>query len=340
VNDVDALLLFRLQSGIPLLSHPFRSVGATLNLPEDEVLTRLAEYRQQGLVRRVGGVFNAVQFGYQSALCGLAVPVDQLDSVVAHLKPHQGITHCYTRSARPDGSVEAICLENDILVPNLWFTLSVPASEFDVHITHLQGLIPYPIRVAPATQRFKVQVVLDPSSIGRESASNTPDELPLQGTQAVHTTHWERRLVRLLQNEMPLVLEPWKQIAEQLESNEATVLATLNAWQKSGALRRVALLARHQKIGFQANAMCAWDLPSDRIEACGMALAAHREVSHCYERTKFPGFPFNLYAMIHSDTMVNLRTLADQLAKQLHSPRGLLFVSGKEYKKTSLKLFE
>jgi len=339
ISELDGRILHGLQAGIPLCSRPFAALGQRWGLAESEVIDRIELFRQQGIVRRVGGVFNAVQFGYQSALCGIAIPANQIDSVVATLVPHPGITHCYTRSARSDGSVEPICIQEKIPVPNLWFTLSVPSSEFAKQVEQLQANIPYPIRVAPATHRFKVQVVLDPSALGNPEKSGIPEEIPLQGTEIVTPNSWEKCLLRFVQKEIPLVPEPWQAIATTIGASEELVLRTLGNWQQIGALRRIALLARHQKMGFQSNAMCTWDIPKERVETSGLLLAGRREITHCYERSTFPGFPYNVFAMIHSDTESSIRNLAHHLSELIAQPLGLLFVSVQEYKKTSLVLF-
>ena len=332
-------LLYLLQAGIPLSERPFADLGAPLDLTSEQVLQQVEAFRAQGLVRRIGGVFNAVQFDYQSALCGIAASLDRLEDVVATLKPQPGITHCYSRSARLDGSVEPVCEDGFHPIPNLWFTLSVPREDFDATLASLQAHIPFPIRVAPATRRFKVQVVLDPAKLREPTAQSTPDEIPFAGTEIVKPSEAEKRLIRALQEDIPMVEQPWNAIAASVGMETSTVLSTLQRWKACGALRRVALLARHQKMGFSANAMCTWLVPEDQVETIGLKLAGRSEVTHCYRREPFDGFRYNLFAMIHSDTEAHVRALAQELSAYAGVMLGILFMSAQEYKKTSLKLF-
>jgi DNA-binding Lrp family transcriptional regulator len=67
---------------------------------------------------------------------------------------------------------------------------------------------------------------------------------------------------------------------------------------------------RHQKSGFQANAMTAWQVDEDRIEAVGKIMASFREVSHCYRRDPADGWPYNLYTMIHGKSEADCRNTA------------------------------
>jgi hypothetical protein len=60
------------------------------------------------------------------------------------------------------------------------------------------------------------------------------------------------------------------------------------------------VIVRHRPLGYTANAMVVWDLPEDRIDAAGLALAALPGVTLCYRRRTVPGvWPYALYSMIH-----------------------------------------
>lgn len=320
----DAGLILALQKGIHLEAEPFGAQPETL-------FKRIQEFRENGLIRRIGSVFNVSQLGYKSALCGITVPENALDSIASILSLYSGITHCYLRDPGPSASA----------LPNLWFTLSTPGGVFDATLQRIQQECKLPIRVAPAIQKFKVQVVLDPNQIhGQKRARQDEEsEIPFVGTQVITPTPKEQALIVKLHEEFPLCRRPFAQIAESCGYTEDSLLALLKFWKEIGVLRRIAVLARHQKLGFKANGMCTWQIPPERIQQAGMTLAARKEVTHCYERVSFLDFPYNLYAMIHSDTEEHLRNLAADLSQELGFTLGKLFLSVKEYKKTSLVPF-
>jgi DNA-binding Lrp family transcriptional regulator len=332
-SEIDSALILSLQRGIPLDCEPYATVGRPFGLSSAEVLEKIATFREQGYIRRIGAVFNVSQLGYRSALCGITVPIEVIDSVVARLLPYPGITHCYLRDP---GSPQAS-------LPNLWFTLSTLGERFDETLLELQHQIQFPIRVAPATRKFKVQVVLDPAQLSVAQAipkSEEPDsELPWMGTEFVCTNEQERRLIVLLHQDFPADPHPYSLIAAKTGYSEAELLKILENWKSLGALRRIAMLARHQKLGFNANAMCTWQVSADRIIEAGTRLASRKEITHCYERPPFEGFPYNLFAMIHADTEPHVRALAQDLSEYIGEPLGRLFLSVKEYKKTSLVPF-
>jgi len=333
-------LLYALQKGLPLVEEPFQVIGAGLGLTSSEVFSQIETFQKDGIIRRVGAVFNATQFGYKSALCGIAVPEPELEKIARLFANHSGVTHNYARSARPNGSLEPLCEDGTNKIPNLWFTLSVPQWDFDAEIKKLQEQIAYPIRIAPATERFKVQVVLDPAALKTSSISlSTADEIPLVGTEVMETSAQDREFIRRMQVDFPLVEKPYHSLAHAVGMAPQEALAKLQHWKNTGALRRVALLARHQKMGYHANAMCVWKAPEDQIKDLGQRLAARREITHCYRREPFAGFPYNLFAMIHAGDTEALQTLAQEISNLIQVPLGHLFVSAHEFKKTSLTVF-
>lgn len=337
----DALLL-DLQNGIPLQEHPFQLLGQKYGISAQQVIDYIHECQEAGIVRRIGAVLNAMQFGYQSALCGIAVPSEQLNTIADILKPHAGITHSYARCANPNGSLEPICEDGINQVPNLWFTLSVPKQEFSTEINKLSAQIPYPIRVAHATERFKVQVVLDPKALYKDQKELASEigEVPFIGTEIIETNASQKALIKRLQGPFPLIDNPWKQIASELGNfTESEILQHINEWKSKGALRRIGILARHQKMGFQANAMCVWNVSESQISTIGKKLATRKEITHCYRRNPFAGFNYNLYAMIHARDMDTLKSLSEELSSSISTPLGHLFVSAQEFKKTSLVVF-
>jgi len=56
----------------------------------------------------------------------------------------------------------------------------------------------------------------------------------------------------------------------------------------------------HYKLGYTANGMSVWDVADDRVDALGEQVGALAGVSHCYRRPRhLPGWPYNLFAMLH-----------------------------------------
>ncbi|WP_435924769.1 siroheme decarboxylase subunit alpha [Paenibacillus sp. DYY-L-2] len=109
----DRALLNRLQEGLPLVERPWDALGGELGMAGDEVIRRLAKLKEEGLVRRVGGVFNPSKLGFSGRLYAMAVPEELFYDVAAVVNGYKGVTHNYRRQSRL----------------NMWFTLSARSEE-------------------------------------------------------------------------------------------------------------------------------------------------------------------------------------------------------------------
>jgi DNA-binding Lrp family transcriptional regulator len=148
----------------------------------------------------------------------------------------------------------------------------------------------------------------------------------------------EKELVRHLDQQIPLTERPFLQISERIGISEEKLLSILRRWKEQGALRRIGAILYHRRAGFIANAMCVWPV-SEEILSAGTCVAGHPEVTHCYQRPRLEAFPFDLYAMIHTGNRSETEALFDRISETCGLSGGELFVSGREFKKSSMKYF-
>jgi DNA-binding Lrp family transcriptional regulator len=227
----------------------------------------------------------------------------------------------------------------------LWFTLSVLGERFGAELQAMRERVaPRELLVLPAIRRFKINVVFDlrkkqrrqeevPALASDESAGARWDGVAREFTEA------EKALVRAMQGNIPVQAEPFSAPAVEAGWKPEDALDALQEWDESGVLRRVALICRHRRIGFRANGMCTWRVPEDEGPEVGRKLAGHPEVTHCYQRVCVPEFPYNVYAMIHSGAWEDTRALFDEISDELGLEDGMLFLSTREFKKTSPRPF-
>lgn len=149
----------------------------------------------------------------------------------------------------------------------------------------------------------------------------------------------EKELVRLLQDDIPLTPAPFADIGASVGMSEDEVLAKVREWLDDGTIRRFGAMIRHQRLGYKANSMTAWDVPDERAEEVGRILAQASEVSHCYQRPRADNWDFNLFAMIHAATADECRDVADDLARRIGIDNYDLLFSSREFKKVSMRYF-
>ena len=153
--------------------------------------------------------------------------------------------------------------------------------------------------------------------------------------------HLDFQLIKATQEGLPLVPRPYHQLAEQLGVSVEEVKTRLQNWLDSGAIRRIAAVPNHYRMGYTANGMSVWDLPDEVAEELGEQVGALDFVSHCYLRPRhLPMWPYNLFAMVHGKTREEAMEKVEKIQKLLGSHlRGhqVLF-SRKILKKTGFRL--
>lgn len=149
----------------------------------------------------------------------------------------------------------------------------------------------------------------------------------------------EQALVRYLQDDIPLAPRPFADIGVEVGLTEDEVLERIREWKADGTIRRFGAMVRHQKLGYKANAMSAWDVPDERAEEVGGILAAADEVSHCYQRPRADNWNYNLFAMIHGASEEECRRVAQELSRRTGQEEYTLLFSSREFKKVSMRYF-
>ncbi len=152
-------------------------------------------------------------------------------------------------------------------------------------------------------------------------------------------TDLQRKIIASVQQDIPVISRPYRQIAAALDISEERLLAELQTLCDRGVIRRFGATLRHQQSGYRANAMAAWQVDESRIEEVGSTMASFAAVSHCYRRDPTDQWPYNLYTMIHAADRRSCRETARTMAEAVGIDRYTLLFSVRELKKTSMQYF-
>lgn len=319
--------LYVLQRPWPLVTRPLAVLAECLNTQEEVLHSFIDRLRAEGLVRRVGGVFDARRLGYRSCLYAIrATDPSQLAVAAEAVSSHPGVTHSYIRGWPKDFTHPSVVPSDYVGYPNLWYTLSAHSAHFAEAAASLERFQPIPF---PALTRYKIDVVFDLRT--RDRDERTEYQSPQIVAEPATISEAQQAIVRRYQDDTQNLLEPF----------EEADLPQLRAWQEDGTLRRFGLLLYHRVTGFAANGMCCWQVPVSEVDTFGRRLAAAPEVTHCYARPAHDAFPFTLYAMIHKTSWQEAMETFDELthfAGLIDRPRKIFF-STHEYKKSSLRFF-
>lgn len=158
-------------------------------------------------------------------------------------------------------------------------------------------------------------------------------------TEIVEIEELDRKIIRLLQGEFPLVAEPYKVLAEELGITEEALLARIETMREEKKIRKMGAVLRHREVGFTSNCLCVWNVPDERVDEVGGRMAEHPRVSHCYDRNRTPDWPYNLYTMIHGYSREECEVIAAELAATAGIEERCMLYTKKEWKKASMRYF-
>ncbi|MGE6528993.1 nitrite reductase [Pseudomonas sp. NPDC077382] len=149
-----------------------------------------------------------------------------------------------------------------------------------------------------------------------------------------------RRLVALTEGGLPLVEDPWGWLAERLEISVEATLELLQRLQAEGAIRRIAAVPNHYRLGYRHNGMTVWDVDDAEIARLGPLIGAQPFVSHCYRRPRQEGWHYNLFAMVHGRSAEQIDAYRAEIRQLLGSAcrADEMLVSSRILKKTGLRV--
>ncbi|MGD9785632.1 MAG: Lrp/AsnC family transcriptional regulator [Hyphomicrobiaceae bacterium] len=108
LDDIDRVLINRLQDGIPLTAQPFAALADELGQEEMQLILRIDSLVASGVLTRFGPFFDAAAIGGAFCLCAMAVPRERFDDVAGIVNSYDAVAHNYER----DHSL------------NMWFVLA------------------------------------------------------------------------------------------------------------------------------------------------------------------------------------------------------------------------
>lgn len=314
MEALDQKILEIVQDGFPLEERPYAALGRLLGVSEEEAFDSVERLRKSGVIRRLGGVYDSRRLGYISRLCTGVVGANELESFAAAVDKIPAITHNYVRRH----------------AYNVWFTV-IARSESEIQET-VRGLEAetalHDAHVLSASKMFKINTVMKAAS-GQATESKVVDKLDSKGAEPFVPEAKDRRRINLLCQDIPHTKTPFSDLGIDV----AEIRGDLDR----KIIRRFGAVLRHQQAGFDANAMVC--LAVADTERAGALLAEDPHVSHCYERSPFEGFPYNVYAMFHGQSEAELEQSICSAVSALNGPDHAVLTSLKELKKTSFVYF-
>jgi DNA-binding Lrp family transcriptional regulator len=97
MNDLDRRIINNLQGGFPLSERPFLEAAQKLGMDERELIDRIEQLLETGVLSRFGPMYHAERLGGGLTLAALAAPAECFDAVAELVNAHPEVAHNYER---------------------------------------------------------------------------------------------------------------------------------------------------------------------------------------------------------------------------------------------------
>lgn len=147
LDEIDKRLLQLIQDEFPITRRPWKELGEKLNITEDEVLSRLRNLYNKGIIRKIGPVIESRKLGLNaSTLIAMKVPETEIERIARIINDYEIVSHNYLREHKY----------------NLWFTITTSdEKELRKVLREIQrrtGIPDTDILDLPTVRRFKIDV--------------------------------------------------------------------------------------------------------------------------------------------------------------------------------------
>ena len=299
LSAFDKRLCNELQTGLPIHERPFAIIARILKTSEAKILKRTQALVKIGVIRRLGVSINWRAIGKASTLVAAHIKQEDLKKVVSAVNKFKGVSHNYLREHHY----------------NLWFTLRADSQkDIDAILKKLSKRFGVAFNTLPVERIFKLDARFDATSDGKRLLPVRC--LPRRSVaKPGPLCSIDEHILNGLQEGLKVVKRPFDFISDdKFEIYDG--LLHIAGMIDSGIINRLGAMVNHNKLGFTANAMFVCKAKKSQAIEIGEKLAALGIVSHCYERKRSKGWPYNIFAMMHGSNMVDIRKAVERFVKK------------------------
>lgn len=98
MDDIDKKIINHLQGGFPVCESPYQLVAEQLALTESELIKRIENLLDTGILSRFGPLYHAEQMGGALTLAAVKAPEQQFDRIAGIINAFPEVAHNYERN--------------------------------------------------------------------------------------------------------------------------------------------------------------------------------------------------------------------------------------------------
>ncbi|HUW63110.1 MAG TPA: AsnC family transcriptional regulator [Spirochaetia bacterium] len=125
----------------------------------------------------------------------------------------------------------------------------------------------------------------------------------------------DRRLLNLIQDDLPLVAKPYRALADALQVSEEDVIARLSRLRERRVIRRLGAIFDSRRLGYQG-VLCALRVPAEQLEQAAAVVNSYPGVTHNYLRDHNYNMWFTLLAPSPAALAAKVREIRERTANE------------------------
>ena len=146
MDNIDCDIINTLQDGFPICTSPYKRVAQGLNISEQELLSRLENLLESGILSRFGPMYHAEHMGGALSLAAIKAPEKDFDTLADIINAFPEVAHNYAR-------------EHTL---NMWFVLATETPEqIQQVISKIEAMTGLTVYNMPKIQEYFVGLKLE-----------------------------------------------------------------------------------------------------------------------------------------------------------------------------------
>ena len=125
-------------------------------------------------------------------------------------------------------------------------------------------------------------------------------------SSSINLDETDRIILQILQDDFPIVQEPWLEISKRLNISEGEVMLRLKRLIEAGAIVKIGPVFDGSRIGLKAATLVAMRVPKNKVNEVARVINEYDNVSHNYEREDEYNVWFTLAASSNSELAMML----------------------------------
>lgn len=141
MDELDRAIINELQGDFPICDHPFAVAAARLQITEQELISRIDDLLQRGILSRFGPMYHAERMGGSLSLAAMKIPDSDFERVAQIVNAIPEVAHNYAREHRL----------------NMWFVLATETPrEHAAALEKIEQQTGYPVYDMPKIREYFV----------------------------------------------------------------------------------------------------------------------------------------------------------------------------------------